>query len=178
MATKQLILTENIPGLGAEADLVTVKAGYARNFLLPKGKAYEVTPSALRRINILKAKRAEREARELAEAEELARKINKLNLQFTLETGQGGKAFGSITNQDIALKLKAELGGVEIDRHKISMEKQFKEQGQFVIPVKVHPDVTASLNVTITAHDATAQEAEQPTAEDSAPTAKSSRKKK
>jgi large subunit ribosomal protein L9 len=178
MATKQLILTENIPGLGAEADVVTVKAGYARNFLLPKGKAYEVTPSALRRIHILKAKRAEREARELAEAEELARKINKLNLQFTLETGQAGKAFGSVTNQDVAEKLKSELGGLEIDRHKISMEKQLKEQGEFVIPVKVHPDVIANLKITITAHEAGAEEAEDSPKESPAPKSKSTRKKK
>ncbi len=178
MATKQLILTENIPGLGAEADVVTVKAGYARNFLLPTGKAYEVTPSTLRRINILKAKRAEREARELAEAEELARKINKLNLEFTLETGQAGKAFGSVTSQDVAEKLKNELGGIQIDRHKISMDKPFKEQGEYVLLVKVHPDVTANLKVTVSAHEIGTEESGESPKEAPAPKSKSTRKKK
>ena len=84
-------------GLGSEADVVKVKAGYARNFLIPSGKAYEVTPATLRKLNQLKGKRAEREARELNEAEDLARKINKLKITMTLETGATGKAFGSIT---------------------------------------------------------------------------------
>src|SRR5215211_7400421 len=102
MANSQVILIENIPGLGAEADVVKVKAGFARNFLVPTGKAYEVTPATLKKLNTLKAKRAEREGRELNEAEELARRINKLRLTFTLETGEGGKAFGSITAKDLA----------------------------------------------------------------------------
>ncbi len=74
MPLTELILTENVPGLGAEADVVKVRRGYARNYLLPHGKAYEVTPGALRQLDALKQKRAEREARELNEAEELARK--------------------------------------------------------------------------------------------------------
>lgn len=149
MATKQLILTENIPGLGAEADIVTVRAGYARNFLLPRKKALEVTPAALRRINALKAKRAEREAKELAEAEELARRIRKLTLTLTLETGETGKAFGSITAQDIADRLKAELGGVVIDRHKLELERPIKEHGEFEIPLKIHPEVSVSVKVVV-----------------------------
>src|SRR5439155_2104195 len=77
MPLTKLILTENIPGLGAEADVVKVRRGYARNYLLPHGKAHEVTPGALRQIDALKRKRAEREARELNEAEELGRRIGK-----------------------------------------------------------------------------------------------------
>ena len=75
MATTQVILTEKIETLGAEADVVKVRAGYARNFLIPTGKALEVTPVTMRRINLLKAKRAEREARELNEAQDLAKKF-------------------------------------------------------------------------------------------------------
>src|SRR5271156_4754395 len=97
MPTSEVILTENIRGLGAEADIVKVKRGYARNFLLPTGKAYEVTPIALKRINMLKAKRAEREAKERNEADEWARRLSKTVLHLTLETGATGKAFGSIT---------------------------------------------------------------------------------
>ncbi len=82
MAHSEVILTANIPSLGAEADLVKVRRGYARNFLIPQGKALEVNPSSLRQVNHLKAKRAEREAREVTAAEEIASKINKLELTF------------------------------------------------------------------------------------------------
>ncbi len=142
MATTEVILTANIPGLGAEADVVKVRSGYARNFLLPQGKAYEVTKSALRKLDNLKAKRAEREARELNEAEELARRINKARLTFTLETGETGKAFGSITAQDIMKRLKNEIG-VDIDRHRIVLEHPIKATGEHEVPIKLHADVTA-----------------------------------
>ena len=99
MADTQIILKENVPGLGAEADIVKVRKGFARNHLIPTGKAYEVTASNLKRLNHLKGMRAEREARELNDAEDFSRKIGKLKLEFTLETGETGKAFGSVTTQ-------------------------------------------------------------------------------
>ena len=142
MPLTELILTENVPGLGAEADVVKVRRGYARNYLLPRGKAYEVTPAALRQLNALKQKRAEREARELSEAEELARRIGKARFIFTLETGETGKAFGSVTAQDIVDRLKNELGA-EIDRHKIVLERAIKDTGEHEVPIKLHHDVTA-----------------------------------
>lgn len=150
MPTTEVILTEKIASLGAEADVVKVKRGYARNFLVPSGKALEVTPVTLRRINQLKAKRAEREAAELNEAEELSRKINKLKVTITLETGETGKAFGSVTARDLADKIKAELG-VDIDRHRIELERPLKESGTHEVVVKLHHDVAAKLNVTIQA---------------------------
>src|ERR1051325_5936225 len=115
MPSTEVILVENVPGLGAEADVVKVRRGYARNYLLPHHKAYEVTPAALRQIDNLKKKRAEREARELNDAEEVARRINKLHLIFALATGETGKAFGSVTAQDIVTRLKNEIG-TELDR--------------------------------------------------------------
>jgi large subunit ribosomal protein L9 len=149
MANTEVLLIENIPGLGAEADIVKVRAGYARNFLIPEGKANEVTPVTLRKINMLKAKRAEREARELNEAEDLARKINKLKLVFTLETGSTGKAFGSVTAADIAKRLKGELGGIDIDRHRIVLDQPIKGTGTHEIAIKLHADVAAKLNLTV-----------------------------
>src|ERR1700754_2450523 len=121
MAYAQVILTENIPTLGAEADLVRVRRGFARNFLIPRGKALEVTAGSLRKIAHLKAKRAEREGRELTAAEHLAGKINKLVLEFSLETGETGKAFGSVTAKDIHDRLAAELGDVELPKHAVSL---------------------------------------------------------
>jgi large subunit ribosomal protein L9 len=142
MPSTEVILTENVPGLGAEADVVKVRRGYARNYLMPRGKAHEVTPASLRQIDALKAKRAEREARELNEAEELARRIGKARITFTLETGETGKAFGSVTAQDIVNRLKNELGA-EIDRHKIVLDRPIKDTGEHEVAIKLHHDVTA-----------------------------------
>ncbi len=144
MPLTELILTENVPGLGAEADLVKVRRGYARNYLLPRKMAYEVTPATLRQLNTLKQKRAEREARELNDAQELARRIGKARFVFTLETGETGKAFGSVTAQDIVNRLKNEVG-VDIDRHKIVLERPIKDTGEHDVAVKLHHDVTAQL---------------------------------
>src|SRR5438309_9145410 len=142
MPSTALILTDNVPALVAEADVVKVRRGYARNYLLPRGKAYEVTPAALRKLDTLKKKRAEREARELNEAEELARKIGKAHLTFTLATGESGKAFGSITTQDIVNRMKNELG-LDIDRHKVVQGRPIKDTGEHEVAIKVHHDVTS-----------------------------------
>src|SRR5438445_12867198 len=142
MPLTELILTENVPGLGAEADVVKVRRGYARNYLLPRGKAYEVTPATLRELDNLKKKRAEREARELNDAEELTRRIAKLRVTFTLATGESGKAFGSITAQDIVTRRKNELGD-EIDRHKIVLDHPIKTTGEHEVSIKLHHEVTA-----------------------------------
>jgi large subunit ribosomal protein L9 len=144
MPSTEIILTENIPGLGAEADVVKVRRGFARNFLLPQGKALEVTKATMRKLDMLKGKRAEREARELNEAEEVARRIGKSKMVFTLETGETGKAFGSVTANDLAMRLKNEIG-VEIDRHRIVLEHPIKNTGEHEVAIKLHPDVTASL---------------------------------
>ena len=160
MAYAEVILTENIPNLGAEADLVRVRRGFARNFLIPEGKALEVTPSSLRKINHLKAKRAEREARELTAAEQLAGKINKLVLDFSLETGETGKAFGSVTAKDIHDRLVAELDNVELPKHAVALDKAFKESGDHEMEVRLHPVVTAKLRVRISTPKRAPAEAE------------------
>ena len=120
-----------------------MRRGYARNYLLPRKTAHEVTPAA-RQLNALKQKRAEREARELNEAQELARRIGKARFVFTLETGETGKAFGSVTAQDIVNRLKNEVGA-EIDRHKIVLERPIKDTGEHEVAIKLHHDVTAQL---------------------------------
>ena len=166
MPTTEVILTEKIASLGAEADVVKVKRGYARNFLVPSGKALEVTPVTLRRINQLKAKRAEREAAELNEAQELAHKINKLKITIALETGETGKAFGSVTAKDIVDRIKSELG-IEIERRRVELERPLKESGTHEVVIKIHQDVTAKLNVTIesAAQEKAAEGEEAPSAE-------------
>ena len=160
MPSTQIILTENIPGLGAEADVVKVRRGFARNFLLPQGKAYEVTPATLRKLDMLKAKRAEREAKELNEAEEIARRIGKSRMIFTLETGESGKAFGSVTANDIATRLKNEVGA-EVERHRIVLEHPIKSTGEHEISIKLHPDVTATMKFTVKSASEPKPEAEE-----------------
>src|SRR6266576_529007 len=165
MPLTQLILIENVPGLGAEADVVKVRRGYARNYLLPRGKAYEVTPAALRQLDALKQKRVEREERELNEAEELSRRIEKLRAIFTLATGETGKAFGSVTAQDIVNRLKNEIG-VEIDRHKILLERPVKDTGEHEVAIKLHHDVTAQFVFQVKSAEAPKAEAASATAEE------------
>ena len=147
MATTEVILREKITGLGAEADVVKVKAGFARNFLIPQGKALEATKGNLRTLESLHAKRAQRETEELAEAQELAGKISRLKPKFTLETGQGGKAFGSITSMDIQKELESK--GITIDRTAIKLSKPLKRSGKSDIEIKVHVEVTTTLTVTV-----------------------------
>ena len=151
MANAQVILKEKIEGLGLEADVVKVRAGYARNFLIPQGKAYEASRANLRHVEALKVSRARREAVELAAAQEIAARISKLKPKFTLSTGQGGKAFGSVTNMDIHKELEA--AGISIDRHAIELEKPVKKSGKTEVIVRVHPQVTATLTISVDAGD-------------------------
>jgi large subunit ribosomal protein L9 len=164
MPTVEVILQQQIKGLGAEADIVKVKAGYARNFLVPRGKALEATRGNLRHVNQLKARRAEREAKERADLEALAAKLKKVALKLTLKTGADGKAFGSVTSMDIirALGEQGPKGMEPIDRHAVQLDRPIKQTGKFEIPVKLHADVTAMLKVTIAA------ESQEPPAEEKA----------
>jgi large subunit ribosomal protein L9 len=153
MPNVQVILKEKIASLGAEADIVTVRAGYARNFLVPQGKAYEANPGNLRHINNLKARRAERETAERAEAQNTAGRLRKTPVKLTLEIGQGGKAFGAITAADIAEAVADQLK-VKIDRHQIDLEKPIKTTGKHEVTVRVHPDVEAVLKLNVTVPEA------------------------
>lgn len=151
MATTEIILRTKIDNLGAEADVVTVKAGYARNFLIPQGKAFEANQENLQHSEELKKARAEREAAELTEATDLSAKIKKLKLSFTLETGQGGKAFGSVTSIDIQKKL--EESGIIVDRKAIILEGPIKTSGTTKVDIKLHSDITTAVSVTVEADE-------------------------
>jgi len=147
MATTEVILREKINNLGSEADVVTVKAGYARNFLIPEGKAFEASKANLKHLESLNSKRVQREAEELEAATALVSKIGKLKLDFTLESGQGGKAFGSITTIDIHKELAEK--GIELDRHAIELSGPIKTSGKQNIEIKLHPEVTATLKINV-----------------------------
>lgn len=153
MALTEVILREKIDNLGSEADIVKVKAGFARNFLIPQGKAYEATKGNLRQISNLQAARAKRETEELNEAQELASKIARMKPKFTLDVGKNGKAFGSVTSIDIHKALEDK--GVVIDRTAIQLDKPLKSTGKTDVEIKLHPEVTTSVTITVAAAEET-----------------------
>ena len=144
----EVILKTKIEGLGSEADIVSVKPGYARNFLIPKDFAAPATLATKRQVEELRRKRAEREAAEMNEAQELAGKLGKLKLVFILESGEGQeKSFGAVTNLDIATKLKE--AGHEVDRKKIDLPKPIKDTGEHEVTVKLGSEIQAVLHITV-----------------------------
>lgn len=153
MALTEVILRDKIENLGVEADVVKVKAGFARNFLIPQGKAYEANEENKKEIENLKVARSRREAEELTKAQDLAGKISRLKPKFTLEIGQNGKAFGSVTALDIQKSLSEK--GYDVDRTSILLDKPIKSTGRQDVEVKLHADVNASVTVTVEANEAT-----------------------
>lgn len=156
MALTEVILREKIDNLGSEADVVKVKAGFARNFLIPSGKAYEATRGNLRQIENLQAARAKRETEELNKAQELASKISRMKPKFTLDVGKNGKAFGSVTSIDLHKALEEK--GASIDRTAIQLAKPIKSTGKTDVEIKLHSDVTTSVTVTVEAAEETQSE--------------------
>ena len=152
MSQIEVILKQQVENLGAEADVIKVKRGYALNFLIPTGKAYEATTGNLKHIDALKKARALREANEIEAATKLANRLNKQRLKFELATGQGGKAFGSVTAKDIQDSLaETDRQFRDIDRKQIQLKKPIKRTGDFEVEVKIHQDINATLKIKILA---------------------------
>ncbi len=148
MAKTEVILIQNIVGLGAESDHIKVAAGYARNYLLPQGLAIPLTAANKRRLESLRQRRAEREATELNAMTELAASIGKLLLKLSVKTGDDGKMFGSVTAGTIADELKTQFA-IALDRKKIHLELPIRSLGEHEIEMRLHPDVNAKLKVLI-----------------------------
>lgn len=148
MAKTEVILTHNIIGLGAESDLVKVSAGYARNYLIPQGLAIPVSAANKRRLEVLKQRRAEREAQELNTMAELAQSVSKLLLKITVKTGADGKMFGAVTAGTIADELKHQYD-VVLDKKKIHLESPIRALGEHEVELRLHPDITAKLKVLV-----------------------------
>jgi large subunit ribosomal protein L9 len=146
MAKIDVILTQNVVGLGAESDQVKVAAGYARNFLFPQKLAIPLTAANKRRLEVLKQRRGEREAHELNTMTDLAKTISKVTLQMTVKTGEDNKMFGSITAGTIADELKHQFD-VILDKRKIHLDKPIRSTGDHEVVLKLHPEITATLKV-------------------------------
>lgn len=155
----EVILKQPVHGLGAEADLVKVKPGYARNFLIPRGLAVAATAASKKFVEDLKRKRAAREAAELNEAQEKAAALNKVTLTFQMEANEQGKIFGAVTAQEISDRL-ATLGHT-IDKKKIGT-KPLKEEGDHEVTITLGHGISARIKVVLQVNKPAAQEEEAP----------------
>lgn len=149
MAAMEVILRQDIKTLGKAGELVKVKPGYARNYLLPQGLAFEASEGNRKRIEAEGKSRAVRESQERSEAQALAGKLSGIAITLTRKAGEGDRLFGSITSQDIADALAAK--GHVIDKRKIELEHPIKTIGEHTVPVQLFPDVTAALRITVAA---------------------------
>lgn len=147
MAHKQVLLREDIDNLGARGEIVRVKAGYARNYLLPRNLAVEATANNLRQIEGERAALAKREAKERSSADLQADQLRNLSLKFERKVGEAGVLYGSVTSMDIAQALKDQ--GYEIDRRRIVLREPIKRFGNYNVPVRLHRDVTVELPVNV-----------------------------
>jgi large subunit ribosomal protein L9 len=141
----EVILRQAIENLGHPGDVVTVKSGYARNYLLPRGFAYEATPGNLKRISQEKARLEAAEAERRGVAEGLAKKLEEVQLTFSARVGEEGKLFGSVTAADIQQQLESQ--GFSIERRQIDLHDPIKTLGVFRVPVKLHADVKPEVRV-------------------------------
>ncbi len=148
MAKTEIILIKPVVGLGGESDQVVVSAGFARNFLIPQGLAVPVSSSNKRRIEVLRQRRADREALEFNSMSELGKSLNKVTLTLTAKTGDDGKMFGSITSGSIADALKTQLE-VSLDKKKIHLEKAIHALGEYEVELRLHPEVKSSVKIIV-----------------------------
>lgn len=147
MAHTNVLLREDIEDLGARGEIVRVKAGYARNYLLPRKLAVQATATNVKQIEQERAALLKKEAKEKSTAEEQAGKMKALRLAFTRKVGDHGILYGSVTSMDIAEALKER--GYEIDRRRISLRDAIKETGEFTVPVRLHREVTVDIPVEV-----------------------------
>ena len=143
----KLLLKEDVDGLGFCGEEVEVKDGYGRNFLIPKGKALLATPNNLKAFNHQKRIVQAKVKKVTGIAQEVADKISAATIQIKKKMGDGGKMFGAVTAQEISDLLKAK--GIDIDRRKIQIQEPIKKAGEYSIPVKLHPEVTAAIKLTV-----------------------------
>jgi large subunit ribosomal protein L9 len=143
MANSQVLLLQPIHGLGAEGDTVTVRAGYARNFLLPRKQALPITQANKKHVESLLKAREAREQKEFENARELSEKIGKISIAIAVKTGEGGKMFGAVTASDLIERLKEE--GVELVKKQLGLAQPIKDLGSHSATIKLHADVEAEL---------------------------------
>ena len=147
MAHTKVLLREDVDDLGARGEIVRVRAGYARNYLLPRNLAVEATAGNVKGIEAERAALLKKEAKERATAEGQAQQIDAIQLEFKRKAGEQGALYGSVTSMDVAEALKER--GYEIDRHRIHLREPLKRVGEYTVPVRLHREVTIDLKVRV-----------------------------
>ena len=159
MPVKEVLLLQPVEGLGAEGEQVTVKPGYARNYLLPRKLAIPMTQANRKQMEALKTRREAREAKLLSAAEEIAQRVVNVKPVFAVQTGEGGKMFGAVTTNDIISKLAE--GDLVLEKKQVLLEAPVKELGQHSATVKLHPSVTVELSFEIVSENPIEETAEE-----------------
>ena len=144
----KLILTQEVDGLGAPGDVVEVKDGYGRNYLLPQGFAIRWTRGAEKQVSVIKRARDAREIRDLGQATEVKDQLSQLKVSLSARSGNGGRLFGSVTPAEIVDAVKA-AGGPLLDRRRLELPGQIKTTGTHNVKIKLHPEVTATFGVNV-----------------------------
>ena len=158
MATQEVLLLQPVTKLGSEGQAVSVKAGYARNYLLPRRLAVPMNQSNRRYLDALNQRRAERERDELAGAERLAAQLKKTSVAIAVKTGEGGKMFGSVTAANILDRLAED--GIEIKKKQLSLAAPIKELGKHSVEVKLHADIQVKVNIEVVSENPIEEEEE------------------
>ena len=162
MAHTNVLLREDVDDLGARGEIVRVKSGYARNYLLPRKLAVQATASNVKQIEQERSALLKKEATERSGAEAQAGQMKSLRLTFARKVGEHGILYGSVTSMDIAEALKER--GYEIDRRRITLREAIKETGEFTVPVRLHREVTVEIPVEVRAEGSAKSEVETPAA--------------
>lgn len=142
----KVILTQDVKGQGKKGDVKEVSQGYAQNFLIKRGLAVEATPANLGRLKGKKRRAAKDAAQELKEAKELKEILDETTVEVKAKSGEGGRLFGSITTKQIAKELE-KTKGIKVDRRKMELDQPIRSLGHTKVPVKLHPEVTATMRV-------------------------------
>ncbi|MER5700466.1 50S ribosomal protein L9 [Micromonospora sp. NPDC002296] len=144
----KIILTQEVSGLGAPGDIVEVKNGYGRNYLLPQGFAIVWTKGAEKQVTVIKRARSAREIRGLDHANEVKAQLNGLKVNLKARAGDGGRLFGSVTPAEIVDAVKA-AGGPTLDRRRLELPSHIKSLGAYPVSIKLHPEVTAKFDLNV-----------------------------
>ena len=160
MANVKLILVESIHRLGEAGDLVSVKPGFARNFLLPQGKALLATESRVKEFEHKRRIAEEKAAKEQKDLEAVKKRLEALKIEIGARAGESGKLFGSVTAAQIADKVEA--AGIKIDRRRIDLREPIKEVGEHKVSVKLLRELVAQLSINVVAESGPAPEEETP----------------
>ncbi len=146
----KLILTQDVPNLGAPGDIVEVKDGYGRNYLVPRGFAIVATKGAEKQVATIRRAREVREVRDLGSAKQIQAQLSDLQVKLPARAGEGGRLFGSVTTTDV-VEAVAAAGGPKLDRRMVTLTAPIKSTGNHTATVKVHPEVEASVSIQVVA---------------------------